>query len=72
MCVNVDGYSKFRGSKTHLVTVSTALPSYFIVFKVIRKIIHRRLAKTLNSVSFNLIDFFDLYFYHSNRITKFY
>jgi hypothetical protein len=72
MCVNVYGYSKFRGSKTRLVTVRIALPSHFIIFKVIRKIIHRRLAKTLNSVSFNLIGFFDLYFYHSNRITKFY
>jgi len=72
MCVNFDGNSKFQGSKTRLDTVSTALPSYCIIFKVIRKIIHRRLARTLNSLSFNLNGFFDLYFYHSNRITKWY
>lgn len=42
------------------------------LFKAIRKIIHHRLARTLNPVSFSFIGFFDLYFYHSNCITKFY
>jgi hypothetical protein len=34
MCVKFDGNSKFRGSKTRLDTVSTALPSCCIIHSV--------------------------------------
>jgi len=71
--LKISGLKNLFGYCEHCTAIMLLCTQWLIrLSKEIRKIIHRPLARTLNSVSFNLTGFVDLYFYHSNRITKFY